>query len=94
MTYGMQDVLQAALHFQVLVDYTFFLWKCTCFEQPLLKQQNTSKDSIGDDMLNCSHMFRFKLPKPLTCSFGDAMLHVCLISVHTTDLHSAFISVL
>lgn len=42
-----------------------------CFEELLVKQQNTSKDSIGDDMLNCFHMFLFKLPEPLTCSLSD-----------------------
>lgn len=44
-----------------------------CFEELLVKQQNMSKDSVGDDMLNCFHMFPFKLPKPLTCSLSDVV---------------------
>lgn len=60
------------------------------FKELVIKQQNTSKDSIGDDTLNCFHMFWCRLPKPLACSLSGAMLHVCLISMHTNLLSTLF----
>lgn len=65
-----------------------------CFEELLIKQQNISKESIGDDVLKCFHMFSFQLPKPLAFSLNGVMLHVCLISMHVTNLLSAFFTVL